>query len=913
MFGLSSLEFINPWLFSALLLLPLIWWLLRITPPAPREVIFPPIRLLFGLGNAEQTPEATPLWLIFIRLAAFSALIVGLADPLINPQGATRGSGPLLLVIDDGWAAAADWPRRTAAIEAMIARAELENRAISILTTAPQKSGGPMRVIGPFGSRKARGYVAAIRPKPWPVDRVAAIDAIKLYKPNGSVAVIWFSNGLGGKNVSELVTKLQRLGSLDVVSDAVEALPVLLSQPSLQSAKLSVPVFRFDATIAAAPILRAWTADGRLLLEKAANFAIGKSRTEVVFDLPLELRNSISRINVQGQNTAASVVLLDSRWQRRSVGVVSRRPHDSGHALLSEIFYIEHALSPFCEILRQPIAELTSSGRSLIVLPDGENLEAADQADLEAWMRRGGIVLRFSGPQLAARTDDNFTPVPLRRGSRTLGGALLWNEPAKLATFPEASPFFGIEIPTDVTISRQVLAQPSLDLAAKSWANLTDGTPLVTAEKRGEGWLVLVHTTASTEWSNLSLSGLFMSMLRRVVWLSRRVDSLGEKTQPLMPYELLNGFGVLTPPIASVTAIDLQGLDKLDVGPQSPPGYYGTNEVRHALNLTPRLGELVPLADLPSGISKRDYSVKMEHSVGPWFLLVALLLLLIDTVATLAYRGLLTKIWTLGRRGAHMPIVTIIFGLAAVITAEVGAEEKRSPEGFDLEATSSTRLAYILTGVPEVDETSRTGLMGLSNIVRRRTAAELGPPLGVQPNRDELSFFPLIYWPIDVRQKPMPEEAIRRLNRYIENGGTIVLDARDQLIGSGQGTALVRSLTAGLNIPALAPVPPGHVLTKAFYLLQGFPGRWSGNRVWVEDEVNRVNDGVSRMLVGSHDWAAAWSVDRHGQPLYAVVPGGDKQREMAYRFGVNLVMYVLTGNYKADQVHVPAILERLGQ
>ena len=116
-----------------------------------------------------------------------------------------------------------------------------------------------------------------------------------------------------------------------------------------------------------------------------------------------------------------------------------------------------------------------------------------------------------------------------------------------------------------------------------------------------------------------------------------------------------------------------------------------------------------------------------------------------------------------------------------------------------------------------------------------------------------------------------------------------------------------------MNIPALAPVPSGHVLTKAFYLLQSFPGRWSGDRVWVEDEVNRVNDGVSRMVVGSHDWAAAWSADRHGQPLYAVVPGGDKHREMAYRCGVNLLMYVLTGNYKADQVHVPAILERLGQ
>ena len=147
-------------------------------------------------------------------------------------------------------------------------------------------------------------------------------------------------------------------------------------------------------------------------------------------------------------------------------------------------------------------------------MPDGENLEASDQADLEAWMRRGGIVLRFSGPQLAAAKGDNLTPVPLRHGSRTLGGALLWNEPAKLAPFPKSSPFFGIKISKDVTITRQVLARPSLDLAAKTWASLADGTPLVTAEKHGEGWLILVHTTASTEWSNLSLSGLFVAMLQ---------------------------------------------------------------------------------------------------------------------------------------------------------------------------------------------------------------------------------------------------------------------------------------------------------------------------------------------------------------------------------------------------------------
>ena len=67
------------------------------------------------------------------------------------------------------------------------------------------------------------------------------------------------------------------------------------------------------------------------------------------------------------------------------------------------------------------------------------------------------------------------------------------------------------------------------------------------------------------------------------------------------------------------------------------------------------------------------------------------------------------------------------------------------------------------------------------------------------------------------------------------------------------------------------------------------------------------------MIVGGNDWAAAWAVDDSNRPLYSVEPGGERQREIAYRFGINLVMYTLTGNYKADQVHAPALIERLGQ
>jgi hypothetical protein len=154
----------------------------------------------------------------------------------------------------------------------------------------------------------------------------------------------------------------------------------------------------------------------------------------------------------------------------------------------------------------------------------------------------------------------------------------------------------------------------------------------------------------------------------------------------------------------------------------------------------------------------------------------------------------------------------------------------------------------------------------------------------------------------------------------METGGTILFDTRDaggQSEGEyGSATIsqqLLRRLVGAIKMPPLVPVPPDHVLTKSFYLMHEFPGRWGNGQVWIEPVEDRVNDGVASVIVGGNDWAGAWAVDGQGRPAFPVVPGGEPQREMALRFGVNLVMYVLTGNYKTDQVHVPAILERLGQ
>ncbi len=239
-------------------------------------------------------------------------------------------------------------------------------------------------------------------------------------------------------------------------------------------------------------------------------------------------------------------------------------------------------------------------------------------------------------------------------------------------------------------------------------------------------------------------------------------------------------------------------------------------------------------------------------------------------------------------------------------------------------------FAYVITGDASTDDTSRTGLIGLGKMLGARTAVEPGEPFGVNIATDEIAFFPILYWPVLANARPLPDPTLAKIDAYMKQGGMIIFDTRDQgqgiptgfSVNRGDGTPLQR-LLGSLDIPRLEPVPEQHVLTKSFYLLRTFPGRYDGGQLWVEAEsaeekadqgrkARRV-DGVSSILVTPNDMAAAWALDERNRPIYPTVPGGDAQREQAYRVGINIVMYALTGNYKADQVHVPALLERLGQ
>jgi hypothetical protein len=288
----------------------------------------------------------------------------------------------------------------------------------------------------------------------------------------------------------------------------------------------------------------------------------------------------------------------------------------------------------------------------------------------------------------------------------------------------------------------------------------------------------------------------------------------------------------------------------------------------------------------------------------------------------------LAALWR--RRTATASVLMALVLSATLIVPSPTRAEKNDEAAIS--AVSQTRLAYVMTGNADVDSIVKAGMAGLTLFLAQRTALEAGDPVGIDPARDELAFFPLIYWPIVPGAPKPPQDAINRIDAYMKQGGTVLFDTRDAIEappgenGASQtpGMRTLREILSSLDVPELEPVPREHVLTKTFYLLRDFPGRFNSGQTWVEtlpreedDEAAsrpaRGGDGVSPIIITSNDLAGAWAIRPDGQPMLPLTPGEPRQREFAFRSGVNIVMYTLTGNYKADQVHAPALIERLGQ
>lgn len=946
MLGLP-LAFSAPLVLAALALLPALYYLLRLTPPRPRQISFPPLKLILDLKPKEETPARTPWWLLLLRLFLAALIIMAMAGPIWNPTPTGEGGrGPLLVILDDSWTAAPEWDRRTASAAEAISAAAREGRTGALL--AISDSAREIVATDPLALTER---LRALKPVPWQPERARALATIKNWLArNRDTQILWIADGVETGDTRKFAEELHAaVGSNSIRALTTDKTPAIITSAENAPGSLDVVLRRADTSGRGAGKLRAYDLKGLSIGDAPFSFGIA-NETKARFELPIELRNEIARIEIDEEKHAGAVTLLDSRWKRRRVSIVSGASADTKQPLLAPTYYLARALAPFAEVrepktgTRDPVLAALDDRPAVLVLADIGVVAKPVEAELAKFVENGGVLLRFAGTRLAAASDD-LVPVKLRRGGRVLGGALSWEQPRKLAPFERESPFFGLPVPAEVLVTRQVLAEPETGLAGKTWAALDDGTPLITAVKRGKGLIALVHVTADTTWSNLPLSGLYVDLLRRVVAMageSEAGDAAGTsnvreteetRAETLAPTRTLDGFGIFgNPPVtAKPIAVNYSGKPIAD----HPPGFYGPPESLRAVNTLGR-DDTIARANF-SGLDIEMQTLRTSEPVDlrPWIIALALLMFIGDAIASLLISGGLRR----GPRRIHAGTAAALVAgslfilqlaapdLARAQQPQATPNAPRVLNSRDLESVLKTRLAYVVTGDSAIDEASKLGLAAVSAALRARTALSPGEPVGVDPERDELAFYPMIYWPI-VASRPQPQaQTVTRIANFMKEGGTILFDTRDALLNRPGDTptaetAWLRQLLASVDVPELEPVPRDHVVTKTFYLLDRIIGRYTIGQTWIEalppagkEEAGRparAGDSVSPIIITSNDLASAWAADARGQPLYPLQPGAPRQREFAIRSGVNIVMYTLTGNYKADQVHAKDIIERLG-
>ncbi len=895
------------------------------------------MKILAQLLKQEDTPAKSPWWLTLLRLTLAGIVVLAMAGPILNPQeNLISSDGSLALVFDDGWASATDWEQRKDVARNLAVQARDNEQLVSLFS-----SSGSLNWEGkPIQADEAIRLIDAAIPNPLRPDHERIANQARAEFTQAQPGfVAWLSDGLSRDGGDQLLVAFLESGA-----ELQTYLPDMNQVMVIDSVKndpdgLKGELVRADTIDSQEASVIARDLKGVVLARKQIVFDADEPNAGFVFTEPVELRNQIARLEIEAVENAGAVHLLDESNRRRVVGLISGEKRDLAQPLLSPLYYVSRALEPFADI-RNPeaanvqvtVRELLVQGVSAMVLADIGLLPEESEKALDEWINKGGLLIRFAGPRLAASPNRTLLPVDIRTGGRNLGGTLSWDKPKPVAPFELSSPFFGLEAPQDVVVRKQVLALQESELDAKTWATLEDGTPLVTAEQRGDGWIVLFHVGTNVEWSNLPLSGTFVEMLRRVVTLSRSGGARSNVSEEVLlaPLRLLDAMGKFVPPGPVVKSLSLGGtgagngipLPSLD----NPPGFYGTEEGFTALNLFNGGSRFELVRELPqiSNMNILNYKGDSSFDFRPWLLLTAALLLLADCLAVLWMGGALRlNALRLGRTPA-----VLLLGLIIALSAAPTHEAIAADEEIDFSAALVTRLAYVVTGIDEVDRISEAGMRGLTYFLKSRTALEPGDPAGIDLTNDELAFYSLIYWPIDPNAAVHDAQTMARIDAYMKEGGSILFDTRDQVSGILGGTSsspaalTLQHILRNLDIPPLEPVPHDHVLTKSFFLLEHFPGRFSGGDLWVESILDgdnqegrpvRIGDGVSSVMITSNDFAGAWAVDSEYRPLLPTIPSDPMQRNYAFRVGVNLMMYALTGNYKADQVHLPDLMKRLGQ
>lgn len=909
------LFFTHPLALFLTMSLPILWVLFKLLPLKPLRVVFPAM-VLFNRKKADApAPRDIPFWLKLIRLLTALFLILFLASPVYDRGGESVTFEPSLFIIDNSWSSAVGWQDRIDAVSSRIdSFINVVSVPIAIVTTAPDADTGKPMFAKDLTPAEAKTFIKSIKPQPWNSDYNLAGLAVKeyLFETGYKWNSFWFSDGQGGTEQDRFLDAVSSYGDVSVYHTPAYNQGIIISDVSVSDQDMSVKVMRRNADAKTIQTITVFGAGGDVISRQKIELAKDIYESEEKIRLPLDVIRKVQRIQLSPDTHAASVWYMDKSWQQPKVGIWTDRTYTQKQDYLNDVFYIAQAVNVSSEVITGPLSDLLKDkDMSMIILPDSTQPDTQDYQGLKSWVETGGTLLRFAGDNLVSENTPQLLPVKIYGGERNFGGAMSWDTPAKLGGLAEGTPLSslisGLTSLGDFTINQQVLARPAIDLEEKSWAWIEDQSPLITHAEFGKGNSILVHTSADTSWSDMAISEFFPVMMSSLSRYSLGAASGGSGDLLVYPSRVYDAYGRLSAPGFLAEPILTLKMAETVIGPKSPMGLYAAKGLKDTAFVAYNYGYteasknvLQNAIDLDFFERVLTYDEKTYVDLSLFFLWASIVFFLMDCLFTLVLIH--------GRKVLRLPLSSktaqsVLFAIL-LFSAPAYAEDAFKNE---------IDLAYVITNDSNRDAISRKGLQALGNVLRQRTTVEFNQVSGVNPDVDELSKYPFIYWPLTASQSNLSEMAQKNIQSYLDHGGLILFDTRDaqfEETDSSLGQESLRQVMQGIQVGPLVVMPEDHVLKRSYYLLEDFPGLYKGRNIWVEDVAETDYDGVPTVVIGDHDWAAAWSSANTNRFPVGLENSKKNQFEHSLRFGVNMVMMALTGSYKKDQVHVKYILER---
>lgn len=857
---LEHLAFARIWVLAALLVLPLLWWLLRLTPPRPKRILFGAFPLLKGLVADQQITARAPIWLWVLRLGMAAIVILAASGPHWQSDQGEEGNNdgaPLILITDDDAAAAASWPWLQSQAQHVLADAALHHQPVLWLTSTTKQQ----------GSLQLASEVAARLHDYHPKPLLADLAGLTAQLTNNMVApdanIVWLSSGAYTDFPADLQDALENYGSLTVLTPP----PAMAwirewRNNTLTLQRLTVEGGRQGQLV--------WLdGQGHPLGSQNFDWQLGQASLHVQAVMPAGKQHQVHGVRLAGQNHAGAVWLMDPPGLP-PVGIVGEA-QSSGTPLLNPVYYLNNALRTLGQ--QAPIGSLTTLlGQHLpaLILPDVA-LTAAEQKTLQEYVQQGGLLIRWLGPvSLAAAHTDHLYPLsflPDVRQAQSLtaqGGAL------HAARWPAASPLQDIKLPVDLTFTQMLNLKPAND-QGQIWAQLQNQMPWIAAQQMGKGKLIAVYTTATPEWSNVAITGLMPELLAGLLRQAGQTENADTPNDiQLVLRQAVNESGQLMPPATSSTITRAQN-GALQITQQTLPGLYRGQNDQVFLNLGAQWQTLRVFQRWPDN-TNFDYTTapSVDQDLGIYLWLLAFLLFLLDSCLTLGMRGMLPNLFN---RKNNMNAAGLVLVLLLA---------------HPVHATEGVNLAYIRDNAAD---TLPAVLQIVQEALNSRTTAVLGPPTAIDPATTNLAPFPIVFW-APTHAAPLSDTAAQAIQQYLEKGGLLLLFAPDD-------PKILTTVTQNLRLPALQTAPASHVLWRSFYLIQPDQLPNNAQEIWLDQAAIAHSAQIAHVII-----LPSSLLNGFGEL-------SDGEGESSIRLLINCMIYALTGDYKTDQVHLPYILKRI--